>query len=137
MKQTVLLILILSSSSCSKTLKTLDFKSFTIQVPHSWTAVKTEGIDSYVGRIALDSKDTVTFDLRLYSNNLEEDEPTLITKSNIKYFSENDLAEPNVILIEDKDTLLNVENFKRNTTMYKTIDTYKAKLVSRNDGYIH
>lgn len=88
-----------------------------------------QGIDSYVGRIALDSADTVSFDLGLYSNNLEEDVPALIPKSHIKYFNETDLAEPYVVIIEDADTLLNPETFKKNVISYEKVDTYQAKLV--------
>jgi len=51
---------------------TLDFGLFTIETPKSWTKIKVQPFDSYVGRIAIDDKDTLDFDLGLYSDNLTE-----------------------------------------------------------------
>ena len=50
----------------------MDFGVFTIETPATWTKLKSQGIDSYVGRIAIDSKDTLVFDLGPYSNTLTE-----------------------------------------------------------------
>ena len=41
---------------------TLDFGSFSIETPNSWTKIKASGIDSYVGGIAIDNNDTLDFD---------------------------------------------------------------------------
>src|ERR1700733_2575280 len=49
--------------------------SFSIEAPNTWTKIKEQGIDSYVGRIAIDTKDTLGFDLGYYSNDLTEQEP--------------------------------------------------------------
>ena len=58
--------------SCNKKTQTLDFETFTIEVPKNWIAVKGKGIDSYVGRIVIDNRDTLSFDLGWYSNDLKE-----------------------------------------------------------------
>ncbi|TCC86450.1 hypothetical protein EZ428_23575 [Pedobacter frigiditerrae] len=68
----LVLILILS---CNKKTQTLDFKTFTIEVPKNWIAIKEKGIDSYIGRIAIDNRDTLSFDLGWYSNDLKEEHP--------------------------------------------------------------
>jgi len=52
----------------------LDFGSFTIEAPNNWTKVKVQGIDSYVGRIAIGNTDTLEFDLGPYSNSLNEND---------------------------------------------------------------
>jgi hypothetical protein len=50
-----------------------DFGQFTIEVPGTWDKVKRQGIDSYVGQIAIDRTDTLNFDLGWYSSDLTED----------------------------------------------------------------
>src|SRR5580704_15139232 len=57
---------------------TLSFGDFTIETPKSWTQLKQRGIDSYVGRIAIDDKDTLDFDLGWYSNTLYEYDPVIL-----------------------------------------------------------
>jgi hypothetical protein len=52
--------------------QTLDFRSFTIEAPASWTKINMRGIDSYIGKIALPLNDTLSFDLGWYSYNLSQ-----------------------------------------------------------------
>lgn len=59
----------------------MDFDYFTIQVPSSWEIIKLASIDSYVGKIKLDSADELFFDLGWYSNSLSDD----TTQSNISW----------------------------------------------------
>ena len=47
-------------------------KVFQIETPKSWKIIIDEGIDSYVGRIIIDSVSAISFDYGFYSNNLEE-----------------------------------------------------------------
>ncbi|SKB41137.1 hypothetical protein SAMN05660841_00384 [Sphingobacterium nematocida] len=54
--------------SCKQVTK--DFGPFTLNIPSSWTYVPQQGIDSYVGLIAIDQKDTLFFDYGPYSNTL-------------------------------------------------------------------
>lgn len=49
----------------------LDFGDFTIEVPASWQPVQLQGIDSYVGGIAMDQDQQAHFDLGWYSNSLD------------------------------------------------------------------
>lgn len=73
-------IILISATSCNtrssvdnnSNIQVLDFGKFTLQAPKQWTKIKEQGIDSYVGRIAIDSKDTLEFDLGWYSNDLKE-----------------------------------------------------------------
>ncbi len=51
-------------------MKILDFGRFTIETPNSWIKINEQGIDSYVGRIVVDSTDTLDFDLGWYSTPL-------------------------------------------------------------------
>ena len=51
------------------------FGSFAMDAPKKWTKIKVQGIDSYVGHIEIDTKDTIEFDLGYYSYDLTESEP--------------------------------------------------------------
>ncbi len=77
----LLLILVLITCKVPKQAtisQTLEFNSnfggFTLNTPTGWTKIKVQGIDSYVGQIAVDAKDTIEFDLGYYSNDLTETE---------------------------------------------------------------
>src|SRR5436190_475307 len=63
--------------------KVLDFGAFTIEVPKSWTKVKRQGVDSYAGEIAIDSVDTIGFDLGNWSNTLTETQPIIWERSSL------------------------------------------------------
>jgi len=106
--------------------KTLDFGSFTIETPNSWTKIKTQGADSYVGRIAIDNTDTVDFDLGWYSNTLTETEPQMIERSMLKYMDVLDTTE--FIIVESLKGI-DSDKYKKNNVLWDTIDGRKAKIV--------
>jgi hypothetical protein len=64
----------------------LDFRSFTIETPVTWEKVKVQGIDSYVGKITINSKYSAEFDLGMYSNHLvDEDDPEAANRYTITW----------------------------------------------------
>jgi len=65
-------LLLLFLTDCSIESRTLDFDDFQILVPQQWEKIELIGIDSKVGGISLNGKDTVTYDLGLYSDDLDE-----------------------------------------------------------------
>ena len=78
---TILIFFIIAGCNASKSKKDkqiLDFGSFTIETPRSWTKIKAKGIDSYVGKIAIDDSDILHFDLGWYSNKLEGQKGELV-----------------------------------------------------------
>lgn len=104
----------------------LDFNAFTIETPETWKKVEEKGIDSYVGGIVIDEKDTLFFDLGWYSNKLNEDPPRIIER----YMLEK-------VKIEDSTDLIIVENirkidfdkYRKQNIIWDTIDNYNAKIV--------
>jgi hypothetical protein len=70
----ILLATLLSCNDTSPTNQnqTLDFGSFTIETSGGWTKIEAQGIDSHIGKIAIDATDTLAFDLGWYSNDLTE-----------------------------------------------------------------
>jgi hypothetical protein len=106
--------------------KTLDFGVFTIETPHSWTKIKDRGIDSYVGRIAIDSTDTLDFDYGLYSNNLHEYDPTILDSSMMK---DVDTSQINEIIFVKNRMRVDPDKYRKNNISWDTINGHKAKIV--------
>jgi hypothetical protein len=80
--KTTIILLLIFLISCSESRpksdkQTLDFGTFTIEVPKTWTKIKRQGIDSYTGEIAIDSVDTIGFDSGVWSNSLTEQPPVI------------------------------------------------------------
>ena len=105
---------------------TLDFGSFSIETPNSWTKIKASGIDSYVGRIAIDNADTLDFDLGWYSNTLTEYEPRIVERSIL-------INNPNIdttdLIIVNSRKGVDPEKYKKNNVAWDTIDGRKSKIV--------
>ena len=122
-KRTIILLILFSACTNNKSKsdkQILDFGTFTIETPKTWTKVKPRGIDSYVGYIALDSKDTIGFDLGQWPNNLEE---------------LRDIPDTGLVIIDYPDRYL-PEIYKKNKILWDTIDGYKVKIVSpKKSGY--
>ena len=76
MKQLVFAIffstLLVSCTQNDRQTQILDFGTFTIETPKGWKKIHQRSIDSQVGCIAIDTKDTLYFDLGWYSNDLNE-----------------------------------------------------------------
>lgn len=100
----------------------LDFKSFTIETPVLWTKITSRGIDSYVGGIQIDSTEVASFDLGLYSNDLNEFVKLNLHDTTYAFVSTSDSP----TLIVDSNFM---EKIKKCKVVWDTIDGYKAKLV--------
>ena len=103
----------------------LDFGAFTIETPISWKKIEEKGIDSYVGGIAIDEKDTLYFDLGWYSNNLTEDPPQIIERSMLK---EIDIDTTDFIIVENIRKV-DFEKYRKQNIKWDTIDNYLTKIV--------
>jgi cytochrome c551/c552 len=76
MTQRLILIFLIFATSCQTKNEgdgwhTLDFGSFTIKAPKSWTIYKEKGTDSYVGSLTT-GLETLSFDLGEYSQELDD-----------------------------------------------------------------
>ena len=130
--QKLLIITIISAGliSCTETktageTKALDFGAFTIETPNTWTKIKVSGIDSYVGRIAIDEGDTLNFGLGWYSNDLTEYQDVKLGNGRTYYISAADTAySPTLVDSANKDAVVT-----RNVT-WDTIDARGAKILA-------
>lgn len=131
MKKFLTAIIVTGLTACSQTqpkgdIKTMDFGAFTIETPQSWRQIKEKGIDSYVGRIAIDDKDTLDFDLGWYSNTLTEYEPQIVERSLLQHMQQPDTTE---LIIVDSRKGIDPDKYKKNNVSWDTIDGRKAKIV--------
>lgn len=108
--------------------QTLDFGSFTIETPNSWTKIKAQGVDSYVGGIAIDNTDTLHFDLGWYSNKLYEYEPTILDSSMIGSIDTSMIDLSEVIFVKNR-MRVDPDKYKKNNVSWDTIEGRKAKIV--------
>lgn len=107
---------------------TLDFGSFSIETPSGWTKIKSKGVDSYVGRIAIDNIDTLDFDLGWYSNKLNEYEPTILDSSMIGSI-DTSMVDTSVVIFVKNRMRVDPDKYKKNNILWDTIDGRKAKIV--------
>ncbi|WP_205503411.1 hypothetical protein [Rufibacter psychrotolerans] len=110
-----------------------DFGAFSINIPQTWKRLDAQGIDSYVGMIAIDGTDTLSFDLGQYSSNLEDEKVYMVRDGEIYVFEEVlENKEPTVNsiykyvgLVGEVDTL----QYIKEQVEWVEIDKRKAKLV--------
>ena len=129
----IITILIFGLFACNQTntkadTKILDFGVFTIETQESWTKIKEQGTDSYVGRIAIDNNDTLDFDLGWYSNKLYETDVTILDSSMMNLVDTNAADFYSIIFVKDKN-LVDPDKYRKNNISWDTIDGYKAKIV--------
>ncbi|MCA5003614.1 hypothetical protein [Sphingobacterium bovistauri] len=127
---TFILILILFPS-CKNDTRVLDFGDFTIEVPKTWKIIKQQSIDSYVGTIAIDERDTIYFDLGWYSNNLDERKPYEI-KDN-KLYLKNLQKSTNTTTYFDyigEVNSVDTNKYLKNKYSFDTINNRLAKIVT-------
>ena len=129
--QKLLIISIISAGliSCGETrttsdTKTLDFGAFTLETPMEWTKINERGVDSYVGRIAIDGNDTLEFDLGWYSNDLTEYQEVKMAGETYYINSYDTSYSPTLVDSANKDRVV-----KSNVT-WDTIAGRRAKVLS-------
>ncbi|MGJ1227241.1 hypothetical protein ACR78H_16980 [Sphingobacterium siyangense] len=121
-----LTILFVGCKDPSRT-KTMDFGLFTLEVPYKWQQVKQNGIDSYIGAIAVGNTDTLYFDLGLYSNSLTEPNIQVITREMIE---ENDLDSSDFVVVNDIMSMnIDADLYRKQNVSWDTIDNRRAKIV--------
>ena len=121
-----LTILVVGCKDPSRT-KTMDFDLFTIDVPYKWQQIKQNGIDSYVGAVAVDNTDTLYFDLGMYSNTLTEPNIEVITRQMIE---ENDLDSTGFVVVKDLMSMnMDADLYRKQNVSWDTIDNRRAKIV--------
>ena len=109
---------------------TLDFDSFSIQIPEKWQKVEFQGLDSEVGGFITENNDTIRFDLGYYSNNLEDRIPILMDSA-LWESSSDEMKESykkaNYVMVKDVHKVDN-DIFRTTNIAWDTIDGLKCKI---------
>lgn len=126
-------ILVIGLTACNQTKpkgdrKTMDFGLFSMETPLSWAAIKEHGLDSYVGRIAIDDRDTISFDLGWYSNRLSEYDPT-IPDSSVMAHLDTAIVDTGEVSFDKNSRKVDPDKYRKNNVLWDTIDGRKAKIV--------
>ena len=88
----LLILTFLTIISCSsKEHKKIDFGKFSMTVPSDWNKYDRKGIDSYVGGIITNNKDTLNFDYGQYSGDASNCFPMVYDKETLAELSDKEL----------------------------------------------
>lgn len=133
MKRLLTAIIVIGLFACNQSTpkgdtKTMDFGSFTIETPQTWKPIEQKGVDSYVGKIAIDSTDTLSFDLGWYSNKLYEYDQAILDSSMIGSIDTNFVDPSAVIFVRDR-MRVDPDKYRKNNVSWDTIDGRKVKIV--------
>lgn len=110
--------------------KILNFDYFTIKVPEKWEYIERTGIDSYIGAIAIDKKDTLSFDLGYYSSDLEESLDLVITNDSvfIPQLTLRDTIKSTEYIFYSMINDIDFNSLRKQNYTNTTIDGRKAKI---------
>lgn len=109
--------------------KEMDFGSFTIKAPNNWTYIKENGKEAFIGKIALDQKDTIDFYYGKYLKNIEDNKGFYILNDSVFLYAESDpYGKPNRKLDKfyGKAHTVNFKKLSNVEYSYEMIDNLKA-----------
>lgn len=142
MKQILLIAVFLLLISCKpkSDFKTIDFESFEITVPQSWNEIEIKGIDSYVGGIVTNEKDTLIFDIGAYSPDVSKNDlPLVYDKKSYEELSEKQkklLKKANHLILDSISGKVDFKKYLTQKFEIVKIDCFKAKIITtRNKGF--
>ena len=135
-----ILISLLICSCASLKYKTIDFGAFEITVPEKWNKYERKGIDSYVGGIITDKRDTLKFDYGWYSGDISTDFPMVYDKESLAELSKREkelLPQTKHLIVEDLFySNVDFKEYLKYNVEYDTIECFPAKIITpKNKGY--
>ncbi len=116
---------------------TVNFGSFSIDLPVDWKVNEIKGVDSYVKEIVTSDSDTIYFDYGYYSDSLEEESIRIYPSSMIPWFMERKIDTSGIVFL-NKEKIENSdrEKYRKQKFTYEIVDGYQAKIVEpRIIGY--
>lgn len=131
-KTAFLIILMLLIASCrTKRLvenytKKVKLANVIMTVPHTWSTVTKQGIDSKYGTIYLDDGDSASFDYGWHSNDLYERDPVVMDSSQIEYV---DTANRQEIIFVENSRTVDRDIYRKNNVLWDTIGGREVKIV--------
>lgn len=142
MKQIIylaLIVIFMSACTIKLKLKAIDFDSFEIRVPESWHKIIINGTDSYVGGLVTDKKDTLIFDIGMYSYDvIKDDFPLVYDEKSYQELSEKekrDLNKTEYLIVDSFSEDIDFKKYLKQKFVIQKIDCFKSKLITpKNKG---
>jgi len=110
----------------------LDFNYFSLEAPDHWVSISQQGIDSFVGGIAIGKGDTLHFDYGNYSWKLDESLDFYISNDSVyipqKNEDKNDTIHRYVNKFYRLTKDIDWESLKKQYIFYENISDKKAKI---------
>ncbi|HLW63594.1 MAG TPA: hypothetical protein VKY33_09370 [Flavobacterium sp.] len=137
--QILFLILIISCKSKSE-FKTIDFDIFEITVPQNWKKIEMKGIDSYTGGIITEKKDTLTFDIGLYSGDATKNNLPLVFDiknfAELSYKEKERLKKTNHLILDSLSEKIDFSKYLSQKFEIEKVDCFEAKIIRpTNKGF--
>jgi hypothetical protein len=130
----IMFSLLIISCKPKSDFKTIDFESFEITVPQNWNEIEIKGIDSYVGGIVTNKKDTLIFDIGAYSGDVtKNDLPLVFNKKDYAELSEKKkklLKKTNHLIVDTISGKIEFEKYLKQKFIIGKIDCFKAKIIT-------
>jgi hypothetical protein len=130
----LLLSVLIISCKPKSAFKTIDFKSFEIIVPQSWNDIQIKGVDSYVGGIVTNEKDTLIFDIGVNSGDVtKNDLPLVFDKKGYAELSEKKkklLQKTNHLIVDTISGKIEFGKYLQHEFKIGKIDCFKAKIIT-------
>lgn len=134
MKQIIVIILVsilIISCKPKSEFKTIDFGDFEITVPEQWNKLEVKGTDSYVGGIITPEKDSLIFDIGLYSGDVSNDFALVFDKNSYAELTKKEkelLKKTKHLIVDSLSVDIDFGKYQKYKSVFYSIDCFKAKM---------
>ncbi|MBJ2124619.1 hypothetical protein [Flavobacterium sp. IB48] len=134
MKQIIVIILVsilIISCKPKSEVKTIDFGDFEITVPEQWNKLEVKGTDSYVGGIITPEKDSLIFDIGLYSGDVSNDFALVFDKNSYAELTKKEkelLKKTKHLIVDSLSVDIDFGKYQKYKSVFYSIDCFKAKM---------
>ncbi len=127
----ILVSILIISCKQKKKYKTIDFGDFEITVLEQWNKLEFKGVDSYVGGIITPEKDSLIFDIGLYSGDASNDFPLVFDKQSYAELTKKQkelLKETKHLIVDSLCGDIDFRKYEKYKSVFYSIDCFKAKM---------
>lgn len=127
-----LLSVFLISCKLKSEFKIIDFGDFEITVPQQWNELEFKGTDSYVGGIITPEKDSLIFDIGLYSGDVTNDFPLVFDKNTYGELTKKEkelLKKTKHLVVDSLSGDIDFGKYRKYKTVSYPVDCFKMKII--------
>ncbi|WP_433829923.1 hypothetical protein [Flavobacterium anhuiense] len=129
---TILVSILIISCKRKSEFKTIDFGDFEITVPRQWNELEFKGTDSYVGGIITPEKDSLIFDIGLYSGDESNDFPLVFDKNSYAALTKKEkelLKKTKHLVVDSLSGDIDLEKNEKYKAVFYSINCFKVKMI--------